>query len=76
MALNPFVSIVPPPALSVMVRESVVLPASWSVPPPNVIPPEELPRLLSLSICRIPLLMNVPPRYELVPLRNSVPVPD
>ena len=57
----PFVSKVPPPALSVMARLLKKLPLNCSVPPLKLMPPLALPRLLSADTASVPALMMVPP---------------
>jgi len=57
----PFVSIVPPPALSVTARAELKPAPYRSVPPLKVSPPAAAPRLLSALTLSAPALTVVPP---------------
>ena len=52
---------VPPPVATVIARLEVKSPPAFSVPPPNVSAPEELPSAESLEMMSVPPLRLVPP---------------
>src|SRR6266568_4068095 len=57
-------------------RELTTFCVTWRVPPPNVILPDDAPRLASDEMESVPAFSVTPPEKELVPLSERVPAPD